>query len=169
MDNNIFYNNIIYNNIIYKLASSAIANRMKKVLNSIISETQSGFIEGRNISDCTRLVYDLMHYLEEKNIDGLLLLIDFEKAFDSISWQFMYRILEFFQFGHGFINWIKLFNNNIQATVIQCGTLSDFFSISSGARQGDPIAAYVFIVCVQILYLQVQSNENIKGIKIGDT
>ena len=154
--------------VTYKLASSAISNRIKKVLNILVSETQSGFIPGRNISDCTRLIYDIMHHVDEKNQDGLLLLIDFEKAFDSISWRFMYRVLSFLGFKNGLINWIKLFNTEVKASVIQCGILSEFFNISSGARQGDPIAAYVFILCAQILHLLIQSNTNIKGIKIHE-
>ena len=65
--------------VIYKLASSVIANRIKSVLNILISESQTGFIPGRYIGDSTRLVYDIMHYTKANNIDGLLLLIDFEK------------------------------------------------------------------------------------------
>ena len=99
------------------MASSAIANRIKKVLDDIVSKTQSGFIAGRNISDCTRLVYDIMHYAESNNINGLLVLIDFEKAFDSISWSFMYKVLEFFGFQTGLINWIKLFNTDVKAAI----------------------------------------------------
>jgi hypothetical protein len=41
----------------------------------------------------TRLLYDLMHYLEENDMDGLLLLIDFEKVFDSIEWKFLQKAL----------------------------------------------------------------------------
>ena len=82
--------------VIYKLASGAIAERLKHTLENIISESQTGFIKGRFISDSTRLVYDIMHANEVKNIPGLLLLIDFEKAFDSLSSKFLYKVLNFF-------------------------------------------------------------------------
>ena len=80
----------------YKIASLAIANQLKTVLDTLISRSQSGFISGRFIGDSTRLIYDIMHYLESNNIQGLLMLIDFEKAFDSVSWSFLYSVLDFF-------------------------------------------------------------------------
>ena len=94
--------------VIYKLASATIAERLKPFLQNIISEHQSGFIPGRCISDCTRLIYDLMFYTEKHNIPGLLMQIDFEKAFDSVSWKFLYIALESFGFDNDFIKWIIL-------------------------------------------------------------
>ena len=70
-----------------------------------------------------------MHYTDEHNIPGLLLLIDFEKAFDSVSWSFLYKVLEFFGFGNSIISWIKLFNKNASLSV----------NIGRGCRQGDPV------------------------------
>ena len=70
--------------VIYKLASGTIAERLKKTLNYVISDCQTGFIKGRYISKSTRLIYDLIHATENKNIPGMLMLIDFEKAFDSL-------------------------------------------------------------------------------------
>ena len=85
-------------NIIYKIASGCIANRIKTVLDIIIDQDQTGFISGRFIGENTRLIYDVMHYTEIHNIPGLLLLVDFEKAFDSISWSFIDTILDIFNF-----------------------------------------------------------------------
>ena len=72
-------------NTVYKIASGSIANRVKKIMNKLISTDQTGFMEGRYIGENTRLLYDIMQYTEEQHIPGLLLLIDFEKAFDSLS------------------------------------------------------------------------------------
>ena len=71
--------------VIYKIASSALASRLQIVLEKIISNTQSGFMRGRFIGENTRLIYDIIHYTKEENIPGLLMLIDFQKAFDSVS------------------------------------------------------------------------------------
>ena len=71
-------------NTVYKIASGSIANRVKKVMNKLISTDQTGFMEGRFIGENTRLLYDIMQYTEEQHIPCLLLLIDFEKAFDSL-------------------------------------------------------------------------------------
>ena len=95
--------------VIYKLASAAISEQLKPVLDNLISPCQSDFVKGRNIGECTRLIYDLIYYTEKNQIPGLLMLIDFEKAFDSVSWNFLYKVLENFGFNKNFINWIKLF------------------------------------------------------------
>ena len=62
-------------------------------MNKLISTDQTGFMEGRYIGENTRLLYDIMQYTEEQHIPGLLLLIDFEKAFDSLSWRFIDKVL----------------------------------------------------------------------------
>ena len=66
-------------------------NRLRKVLSRIISKEQKGFLEGRSIADCSRLMFDIIHSCECINIDGLILLVDFEKAFDSLSWEFIQK------------------------------------------------------------------------------
>ena len=152
--------------VVYKLASAVISNRLKSVLDKIITDTQTGFVPGRYIGDSTRLVYDIMHYTEKNNIDGMLLLIDFEKAFDSLSWSFLYKTLIFFGFRESIIKWVQLLNNNIKASVIQCGILSEPFIIGRGAKQGDPIAPYLFIICGEILSIMIKNNISIKGITI---
>ena len=139
------------------------------LMNDIISEPQSGFISGRSIGDCTRLIYDLMSYTKKHNIPGLLMLIDFEKAFDSVSWNFLYNVLEAFGFDENFINWIKLFNNDIKAYITQCGILSQPIPIERGCRQGDPIAPYHFLLVVEVLSCLIVQSSDICGITIGKT
>ena len=154
-------------NISYKIASTCIANRVKKVLPNIISEDQTGFISGRFIGENIRLIYDLLQYTDQHKIPGLLLLIDFEKAFDSVNWGFIYKCLTFFNFGPSFINWIKTFYCNIKTCVTVNGQVSDWFNIYRGCRQGDPISPYIFIICAEILSIMIKSNKDIKGVKIG--
>ena len=75
---------------------------MLKNVTVLISTSQTGFIKGRFIGESTRLVYDIMNYTEQKNLDGLIMLIDFKKAFDSVSWKFMYKVLRCYNFNENF-------------------------------------------------------------------
>ena len=72
-------------NVVYKLASTVLANRLKTVLDNVISEEQKGFISGRFIGENIRLIYDILYETKNQDIPGLLLSIDFQQAFDSIS------------------------------------------------------------------------------------
>ena len=153
--------------VTYKLASGALGNRLKSVLDKIISKTQRGFIAGRQMSDCTRLIYDIMQTAENKALPGLLLLIDFQKAFDSISWNFLYNTLEFFGFSEKFINWIKLLNNDIKMYVLQSGYLSEEICVGRGCRQGDLLSPYLFLFGAEIMALLFLMNPEIIGFKIN--
>ena len=152
---------------IYKLASAAIANRIKPILNYLIDRSQTGFISGRNIAESTRLVYDIIHTTDKLNIPGLLVSIDFQKAFDSISWKFIFKTLSYLGFGPNLQRWIKLLNTDITAKVLQNGFLSKSIQIQRGCRQGDPISPYLFIIAAQILTLLIINNPEIRGIFIN--
>ena len=67
-----------------------------------------------------------MNYAEEEIIPGLLLVVDFGKDFDSISWDFIGEVLDFFKFGSSMKKWISVLYNNILSAVTHCGFLSDF-------------------------------------------
>ena len=106
--------------LVSKLASSVIAEPLKRNFDTIISKSQTGFVPGRHMSDSTKLIYDVMFHAQRENKNRLLLLIDFEKAFDSISWPFLYNILEKFGFSENFVKWVKLFYKDIKAYLSQC-------------------------------------------------
>ena len=155
-------------NVSYKVLATCLANRMKKFLHLLIHENQKGFIAGRYIGENTRLLYDIMNFTENNKIPGLLLLVDFEKAFDSISWSFMYKVMKYFNFGPDMLNWIKILYKDAKFCVIQNGIFSRFVNIERGCRQGDPISPYLFVLCVEILGILCRTNEDIKGIKINE-
>ena len=156
-------------NVIYKIASACIAERIKTALTELISDDQTGFISGRYIGENTRLIYDILHITDEQDIPGLLLIVDFEKAFDSISWKFINHTLNFFNFGDSIKRWINLFYTDIQSCVIQNGFLSEPFNVKRGCRQGDPLSPYIFLLCEEILSRQFKANTEIKGIEIAGT
>ena len=138
------------------------------MLEKLIHENQKGFLSGRYIGENIRLVYDILSYTEQHNKPGILLLIDFEKAFDSLSWRFIFNVIKFFNFGPDFTKWIKIILNDTKLCVIQNGIFSPFSNIGRGCRQGDPISPYLFLLCVEIMAILTRKNQNIKGICIND-
>ena len=73
-----------------------------------------------------------MQFIEENNIPGLLLLKDFEKAFESFSWSFMLKVLVVFHFGHSISRWISTFYKNTQVAISQGDNVSSFINIERG-------------------------------------
>ena len=153
-------------NVAYKIASSSIAFRLKNVLGSIVSEDQTGFLPGRLMATNIRQLYDILYHTESQNVPGLLLLIDFAAAFDTVSWNFMTKVLEYFNFGPSIRRWISLFYTNVESCVIVNGHMSDWFYLQRGCRQGESLSPYLFILCAEILAIMLRNNSNIKGISI---
>ena len=118
-------------NSIYKCYSSIIANRLKTTLPSLINEDQTGFISGRFIGENTRMIYDTIDYCETFQ-EGILIILDFSKAFDTIEWPFIDYTLNLLNFGDKFINYIKLCQRNSKSRVEQNGHLSSYIPLSRG-------------------------------------
>ena len=154
-------------NVNAKIASKVIAERMKHLLPGLIHNNQSGYIPGRDISKNMRSILDIMEYTKNEKLPGLLLFIDFEKAFNSLEWDFLEKCLEKFNFGPDFRRWVHIFYNNVQSCVINNGLCSHYFNIKRGVRQGDPLSPYLFVTAVEILVVAIWNQENIKGITIA--
>ena len=149
----------------YKIAAKAIANRFKQVIPNIINYDQTGFLKGRFIGENIRLIDGIIKYTAAKNIPGLLLFLDFEKAFDTVEWSFLQKTLQYYNFGQSAINWIKLFYHNTESCILNNGWSSNFFKLERGVIQGCPLSPYLFILCVAET---IRQNKNIKGIKINE-
>ena len=153
-------------NVDVKIMSKVIATKIKNVLPTIVHHNQTGFINDRYIGETVRSILDLRDFTLSKNIPGLLIFIDFHKAFDSLEWNFLFACLRAFNFGPDFIRWTEIFYKNIQSCVINNGFASDFFALERGVRQGDPLSPYLFVLAVEVLAIAVRQNTNIRGISI---
>ena len=103
-------------------------------------------MKDRFIGETVRLLYDLMAFSLEENIPGLMIFIDFHKAFDCLEWNFLF---------------------SFQSCFINNGLATDFFSLERGVRQGDLLCPCLFVVAVETLALAIRQNREIFGIKIG--
>ena len=86
----------------YKIATKATAKRLEAILPHVINSDQTGYIKGRYIGENVRLISDIISYTATKNLLGLAVFLDFEKAFDSIKRNFLLKVLEKLNFGPAF-------------------------------------------------------------------
>ena len=153
----------------YKIATKSIASSIRKVLPRIINNDQTGFLKGRFIGENIRLIDSIINYTNTEKIPGLLLFVDFEKAFDSIEWSFIEKTLKYYNFGTSLVTWVKVFYTDISSCVLNNGWSSDFFNLGRGVRQGCPLSPYLFILCAEILGNTVRKDNEVRGIKIFHT
>ena len=92
--------------------------------------------------------------------------LDYTKAFDSVNFQFIYKTFKHFGFGDNFQKWIKTIFNGGKSCVANNGYLSEKFEIHRSTRQGDPISPLIFIMGLEILFITLRADKNIRGVKI---
>ena len=143
------------------------AERIKPALDKLIHPDQKGFLSGRYIGEAVRTCYDTLDYAKANNRAGLLLLVDFQKAFDSVSFRYLEKCLNFMNFPPDIIKWIQLLLYNFQAVINHCGNISQRFDICRGCRQGDPIAPYLFLIAVEFLAHKLRNEVQIQGFKFS--
>jgi len=107
-----------------------------------------------------------MEHTKSQNTPGILVLLDFQKAFDSLEWSFTMNTLDIFNFGTRIKWWISTFYTNIESAVINNGFTTNWFKPSRGVRQGCPLSPYLFVLSVELLSNKIRQDPSIKGIKI---
>ena len=155
-------------NVDYKIISKALATRVKKVLPSLITSQQTAYIQNRFISETGRLISDILEMSDKLNVGGFIAAMDIEKAFDSLDHTFLVSVLKKFGFGDDLIDWVTILIRNQESCVINAGVTSSYFQLQRGARQGDPISPYLFILALETLFISIKNNVNINGINIFD-
>ncbi|MEW8547309.1 MAG: reverse transcriptase family protein, partial [Candidatus Thiodiazotropha sp.] len=160
------YRPISLTNYDYKILAFTLSKRLQNVIGKIISNDQTGYIKKRFIGCNARLVNDIITCTNEQNLPGALLFLDFEKAFDSVEWNFIFKVLEKFNFGPYFSSLIRILYNNPSFTIKNNGWLSEIQSMHRGVRQGCPVSAQLFILVVELLALNIRNAKDIKGIKL---
>eukprot|EP00253_Pinus_taeda_P008428 PITA_08428 len=136
-------------NVIYKIISKVIASRLKTILPGIISEEQSGYVEGRQILDNILLAQEMIHSLHSRKEAGMLMQLDLSKAYDKVSWKYLEAVLKAFGFCNTWIKWIMALIKSPRYSILVNGAPSTPFAPSRGIRQGDPLSPFLFIILME--------------------
>ena len=133
-----------------------------------VSFITTSFVKDGYIGETVRSLYDLIEFSLKGNIPGLMIFIDFHKAFDSLERSSLVSCLEKFQFGPDFNRCVKTFYNNIQSCVINNGLTTEYFALERNVRQRDPLPPYLFVVAAETLTIAIRQNMETKGVNIGE-
>ncbi|XP_060959153.1 uncharacterized protein LOC133030431 [Cannabis sativa] len=160
-------------NIIYKIISKTLANRLKLVLNSLISPHQSAFLPGRLISDNIIIAQEVAHSIKLKTRGKkgwMAIKLDMAKAFDRVEWPFIIAILRKFQFPPRFVHLISTCISTASFQFNLNGKVSGSVNPSRGIRQGDPLSPYLFLLCAEgfsSLLHQQERRKTLLGFKVA--
>ena len=142
---------------------------MKPLLHHWILPSQTGFVPNRCILDNVFLAFEAIDWTLESNQSISLLLLDFEKAYDRVSWVFLEKTMEKMGFGAIWIQRVMSLNLNASATVVVNGEQSKAFNLQRSVRQGCPLAPYLFLLTVDVLGQMLQHPEcHVKGLRLPD-
>ncbi|GJU28782.1 RNA-directed DNA polymerase, eukaryota [Tanacetum coccineum] len=150
----------------YKIIAKILANRLVGVLGDIVNEVQSAFIAERQILDGPFILNEVLQWCKLKKKQSLIFKVDFEKAFDSIRWDFLDDILKKFGFGDKWCNWIQSCLRSSRGSIIINGSPTEEFYFQKGLKQGDPLSPFLFILVMESLHLSFQRVVD-AGMKVG--
>ncbi|XP_071695782.1 uncharacterized protein [Rutidosis leptorrhynchoides] len=154
----------------YKILTKILSNRLAMVIHKIIGSEQTAFLKGRNILDSVLIANEIIDELKRKKQKGLIFKVDFEKAFDCIEWDFLFKTMHFMGFGPKWIGFIRACLWSSSISVLINGSPTKEFSPERGIRQGDPISPFLFIIVAEglnILVKRALANGHLQGLKIG--
>ena len=125
---------------------------------NLISNNQNAFVANRFINEGGRLISHILEITDILNMEGYLLIIDIEKAFDSVDHHFLLAIPKC-GYKENFLRWIETLFSNQESCIINWAITTHYFKLKKVTRQGDPISAYLFILVLEAVFCVIISNK----------
>ena len=150
-----------------KICTKAMALRTNKILGKIMSETQTGYIPGKQVNDNSRLIEEIISMVKDDGKKAYLVTLDAQKAFDSVDHEYMFACLRAYNFPESYIQQIKTIYSDLKAVVLVNGFMTSTFKIEQSVKQGDALSCALFIISMDPLLRKISKNENIKPIVLN--
>ncbi|PNY11621.1 cysteine-rich receptor-like protein kinase, partial [Trifolium pratense] len=148
--------------MLYKILSKLLAARLKNVMGKLISTCQSAFIPGRQILDGVLVLNEVIDLAKRRKDCCLLFKVDFERAYDTISWNYLESMMLKMGFAERWMKWIRACIFNSSMSVLINGSPTEDFTVGKGLRQGDPLSPFLFLIAAEGLTGMVN-----KAVEIG--
>ncbi|GJY97792.1 RNA-directed DNA polymerase, eukaryota, reverse transcriptase zinc-binding domain protein [Tanacetum coccineum] len=154
----------------FEIIGKLLANRLSNVIGDCFSSIQSAFIKGRYILDGPLILNEILAKCRHQNKELLLFKVNFEKAFDSVRWDFLDAVMGKMGFGAKWRSWISGCLHKAHSSILVNGSPTNEFELFKGLRQGDPLSSFLFILVMEGLHSLTCKAEELglfKGVSIG--
>jgi hypothetical protein len=151
------YRPICLLNVSFKIFIKVATIRLNSVPNHIIQPSQIAFLRGCNILEGVVILHEMIHELHLKKQNGVILKIDFEKAYDKVKWPFLFQTLRMKGFSTKWISWIKSFFIGGSVAINVNDDVGHFFQTRKGLRQGDPLSLLLFNLVTDMLAILINN------------
>nr|GFC81710.1 RNA-directed DNA polymerase, eukaryota, reverse transcriptase zinc-binding domain protein [Tanacetum cinerariifolium] len=141
---------------LYKVIAKVLENRLVIVLDDIVDEIQSAFVTDRQILDSPFILNKVVHWCKNKKKQSMIFKVDFEKAYDSVRWDFIDDIFRRFGFGEKWCKWIQSCLYSSRGSVLVNGSPTKEFLFYKGLKQDDPLYPFLFILVMKSLHVSFQ-------------
>ena len=160
------YRPITLLNTDYKLLTKILALQLRDHIKSLIHTDQAGFIPKRSIFHHIRLANTIIDFAEVTEVDGAIVALDQEKAYDKVRHDYLWDTLNAFNLPETFVNTVRSLYQNATTQVVVNGFQSDPYKITRGIRQGDPLSCALFDLAIEPLACMIRKDANFKGISL---
>nr|GEZ25451.1 RNA-directed DNA polymerase, eukaryota [Tanacetum cinerariifolium] len=154
---------------LYKVVTKILATRLSNVISDLVADVQTAFLPNWQILDGPFIINEVLSWCKSKQQHAMVFKVDFDKAYDSVRWDFLDDVLDAFGFGAKWRSWVFGSLSSCTTSIIINGTPTAEFKFYYGLKQGDPLAPYLFILIMESLHLsfsKVVDAGLFKGIKI---
>jgi hypothetical protein len=138
-------------NYSFKIFSKVLTIRLERVSQRLVAKEQSAFIRGMYILESVVIAHEIVHSIHKSKDPGVILKLDYEKAYDRVNIDFLLDILETRGFGSRWIGWIRSVVVGGSMSVLVNGEESNTFKTGKGLRQGDPLSPLLFNLVTDVL------------------
>ncbi|RVW27498.1 LINE-1 retrotransposable element ORF2 protein [Vitis vinifera] len=155
---------------LYKIIVKVLAGRLRGVLHETIHSTQGAFVQGRQILDAVLIANEIVDEKRRSGEEGVVFKIDFEKAYDHVSWDFLDHVLEMKGFSLRWRKWMRGCLSSVSYAVLVNGNAKGWVKASRGLRQGDPLSPFLFNIVADVLsrmLLKAEERNVLEGFRVG--
>lgn len=146
-------------NVLYKIFSKVLANRLKKILPTIITEHQSAFVKDRLITDNILVVFESLHCMRKYNSGDpgfMAIKLEMNKAYDRVEWLYLENLMRRMGFNEKWIGLVMVCVKIVTYSILVNGEPQGLLQPTRGIRQGDTLSPFLFLLCTKGLHGLIQ-------------